>query len=90
MGPTGRYFLKAICICLLSPRAKSAQEPEKSDVAALSIAKNPDSRNPLCRLENSSKKAKKASKNILDKTSNQQKANPAAEPVIPKFFQLAL
>ena len=30
MGPMGRDFLKAICICLLSPRARCAQE-DKSD-----------------------------------------------------------
>ena len=80
MGPMGTDFLKAICICLLSPRTMCAQEPELSEVAALS--KTPTPRRPLSRLENS---ADRSLRSTQDKKSSQTKANPAAKPIIPKF-----
>ena len=82
MGAMGRDFLRAICICLLSPRASCAQE-DASDVGAQWTIKTPKIRRPLKRLENS---AEKASKKCDDKQSSQQKANPAAKVRAPTFL----
>jgi hypothetical protein len=72
----GRDFLKAVCICLLSPRAIVDQELERPDVAPLS--KTPKPRMPLRRLENS---AERASRSTRDKSSRTK----AGKPTAPKF-----
>ena len=79
MGPMGRDFLKAICICLLSPRFLCAQQPQLSDVAARATLKTPEPRRPLSRLANSAKRA------CTQDKSSEQGANPSLKTVTPKF-----
>lgn len=79
----GIDFVKAICICLLSPRARCEQEPKLSDVAAQYTTRTPkNTKNVLQSLENS---AERPLRNGGDKKSDQQKASAAGNPV-PKFL----
>jgi hypothetical protein len=84
MREMGSDFVKAICICLLSPRARCDQEPKLSDVAAQCATKTPKIiEKALKSPENS---AERPLRNSGDKKSDQQKASAAGKARFPKFL----
>jgi hypothetical protein len=85
MREMGSDFVKAICICLLSPRARCDHEPNLSDVAAQYTTKTPKIiKKALKSLENS---AERPLRNSGDKKkSDQQKASAADKAGAPKFL----
>lgn len=83
MREMGSDFVKAICICLLSPRARCDQEPKLSDAAAQYTTRTPkNTKKALRSLENSAERPLRSSG---DKKSDQQKAS-AAGKATPKFI----
>ena len=87
MSEMGSDFLKAICVCLLSPRAGCDEERKPSDITAQSLTKSPQiARKALKELENS---AEIPSKTSSDKKSCLQNANAASKARAPKFLRVS-
>ena len=84
MSEMGSDFLKAICVCILSPRAGCDERRKPSDITAQSLTKSPQiARKALKELENS---AEIPSKTSSDKKSCLQNANAASKARAPKFL----